>query len=1155
MEFTHLHVHTEYSLLDGSSKIKELVSRAKELGMDSLAITDHGVMYGVVDFYRAAKAAGINPVLGCEIYVAPGSRFDREAGNAKESRYHHLVLLAENDIGYANLVKIVSRGFTEGFYYKPRVDYDVLEKYHEGIIALSACLAGSIPSFLRRGLYEEAKQEAYRLQGIFGENNFFLELQDHGIPDQKTVNQGLLRLHQETGIELVATNDVHYIYDSDAEAHDILLCIQTGKKVSDTDRMRYEGGQYYLKSAGEMEALFPYAKEAIENTHKIAERCHVEIEFGDYKLPHFDVPEGETSESYLRKLCKEGLYKRYPKEQAEQLEERLNYELDTISTMGFVDYFLIVWDFIKYAKDHGIPVGPGRGSAAGSLVAYSLNITDLIDPIKYNLLFERFLNPERVTMPDIDIDFCYERRQEVIDYVTRKYGADHVVQIVTFGTMSARMVIRDVGRVLDLPYAYVDSVAKAIPMELGITIAKAMKMNPELRTMYETDDSAKKLIDMAMRLEGLPRHTSVHAAGVVISPKPVDEFVPLSRASDGNITTQYTMVTLEELGLLKMDFLGLRTLTVIQNAIHGAFDVHDIDYNDKEVFDMISSGHTEGVFQLESAGMKNFMKELKPHSMEDIIAGISLYRPGPMDFIPKYIEGKNNQDNIQYDCKELEPILAPTYGCIVYQEQVMQIVRDLAGYSYGRSDQVRRAMSKKKADVMEKEKNYFIYGNEEIGVEGCIKRGIPEEVAIKIFDDMTDFAKYAFNKSHAAAYAVVAYQTAYLKCHYPVDFMAALMTSFMEHTGKITEYIMNCRKMGIEILPPDINEGEYRFTPYEGNIRYGLAAIKGVGRPVIDEIVAERELGGRYRSLKDFCMRLSGKSVNKRTVESFIKSGALDSLPGTRKQKMYSYISIMDGVNQEKKGTLSGQMSLFDFASPEEQKELEVKMPDVGEYEKEEILGLEKEVLGVYISGHPLEEYVATLEKNITRTTADFEVVDGETEPKVKDQERAVIGGMITGRTVKATRTNNMMAFLTVEDLYGTVEVIVFPRDYEKYRTLLEEDAKVFIQGRVTVEEDKPAKLICSGVVPFDAVEKELWIQFPTRADYEEAEQTLFAILGNYDGTENVYIYLSKDRARKLLPKSRCTKVCKELLSELYTKFGEDNVKVTEKSIEKKFRA
>ena len=1152
MSFAHLHVHTEFSLLDGSNKIKEYVSRVKELGMNSAAITDHGVMYGVIDFYREAKKQGINPILGCEVYVAPNSRFDREITGG-DDRYYHLVLLAENEEGYANLTKIVSKGFVEGYYYKPRVDKELLRKYHKGIIALSACLAGEVARFLTKGLYEEAKKTALEYQEIFGEGNFFLELQDHGIPEQGLVNQQLFKMSEETGIELVATNDIHYTYAEDAKPHDILLCIQTGKKLSDENRMRYDGGQYYVKSEEEMLRLFPYAKQALENTQKIADRCHVEIEFGVTKLPKYDVPDAYTSWEYLQKLCYEGLEKRYG-DPSEELKDRLSYELETIHQMGYVDYFLIVWDFIKYAKDHGISVGPGRGSAAGSIVSYCLEITT-IDPIRYQLLFERFLNPERVTMPDIDIDFCYERRQEVIDYVTRKYGADHVVQIVTFGTMSARMVIRDVGRVLDLPYAYVDSVAKAIPMELGITIAKAMKMNPELRTMYETDDSAKKLIDMAMRLEGLPRHTSVHAAGVVISPKPVDEFVPLSRASDGNITTQYTMVTLEELGLLKMDFLGLRTLTVIQNAIHGAFDVHDIDYNDKEVFDMISSGHTEGVFQLESAGMKNFMKELKPHSMEDIIAGISLYRPGPMDFIPKYIEGKNNQDNIQYDCKELEPILAPTYGCIVYQEQVMQIVRDLAGYSYGRSDQVRRAMSKKKADVMEKEKNYFIYGNEEIGVEGCIKRGIPEEVAIKIFDDMTDFAKYAFNKSHAAAYAVVSYQTAYLKCHYPVDFMAALMTSFMEHTGKITEYIMNCRKMGIEILPPDINEGEYRFTPYEGNIRYGLAAIKGVGRPVIDEIVAERELGGRYRSLKDFCMRLSGKSVNKRTVESFIKSGALDSLPGTRKQKMYSYISIMDGVNQEKKGTLSGQMSLFDFASPEEQKELGVKMPDVGEYEKEEILGFEKEVLGVYISGHPLEEYVATLEKNITRTTADFEVVDGETEPKVKDQERAVIGGMITGRTVKATRTNNMMAFLTVEDLYGTVEVIVFPRDYEKYRTLLEEDAKVFIQGRVTVEEDKPAKLICSGVVPFDAVEKELWIQFLTRADYEEAEQTLFAILGNYDGIENVYIYLSKDRARKLLPKSRCTKVCKELLSELYTKFGEDNVKVTEKSIEKKFRA
>lgn len=1154
MNFTHLHVHTEYSLLDGSSKITELVNRAKELGMDSLAITDHGVMYGVIDFYRAAKAAGINPVIGCEIYVAPGSRYDRETGSNSDddSRYHHLVLLAENDTGYANLMKIVSRGFTEGFYYKPRVDYEVLEQFHEGIIALSACLAGAVPSLLRRELYEEAKEEAKKLQHIFGKDNFFLELQDHGIPEQQTVNQGLLRMHQELGIDLVATNDVHYIYDTDAEAHDILLCIQTGKKVSDENRMRYEGGQYYLKSPEEMAELFPYALEALENTHKIANRCHVEIEFGQYKLPHFDVPDGYTSESYLRKLCEEGLVMRYG-DRAPQLKERLDYELDTISSMGFVDYFLIVWDFIKYAKDNGIPVGPGRGSGAGSIVAYSLNITDLIDPIEYNLLFERFLNPERVTMPDIDIDFCYERRQEVIDYVNRKYGEDHVVQIVTFGTMSARMVIRDVGRVLDMPYAYVDAVAKAIPNELNITITKGLQMNPELRAMYEGDEQAKKLIDMSMRLEGLPRHTSIHAAGVVISPKPVDEFVPLSRAADGSITTQYTMVTLEELGLLKMDFLGLRTLTVIKDAINGKFDVHDIPYDDKKVYEMISAGHTEGVFQLESAGMKNFMKELKPQNMEDIIAGISLYRPGPMDFIPKYIQGKNDKENIKYDCPELEPILSPTYGCVVYQEQVMQIVRDLAGYSYGRSDLVRRAMSKKKVSVMEKERNNFIYGNEEEGIDGCLKRGISEQVANKIYDEMMDFAKYAFNKSHAAAYAVVSYQTAYLKCHYPVEFMAALMTSFMEHTGKITEYIMNCRQLGIEILPPDINEGEYRFSPYDGNIRYGLAAIKGVGKPVIDEIVAEREAGGRYRSLKDFCMRLSGKSINKRTMESFIKAGALDSLPGTRKQKMSIYISILDGVNQEKKNTMSGQMSLFDFAAPEEQKELEVTMPDVGEFDKEMILAFEKEVLGVYISGHPLEEYVELLAKNITRKTSDFIAADGEEMPKVKDQEKAVIGGMITGKTVKTTRTNNLMAFITIEDLYGTVEVIVFPRDYEKYRIVLEEDRKVFLQGRVTVEEDKPAKLICQTVIPFDDMEKELWIQCKTKSEYMEKEQSLFTILSRYDGRDGVNIYLSEERARKRLPNSRCTKVCSELLVTLYDLFGHDNVKVTEKSIEKNF--
>ncbi len=1152
MNFTHLHVHTEYSLLDGASKIKELVARTKELGMDSIAITDHGVMYGVIDFYRAAKEAGIRPIIGCEVYVAPGSRFDRE-NNQGEERYNHLVLLAENDTGYKNLMKIVSKGFTEGFYYKPRVDYEVLCQYHEGIIALSACLAGVVASKLVKGLYEEAKKEALKLQDIFGEENFFLELQDHGLAPQQTVNQGLLRMHEETGIELVATNDLHYIYETDVEAHDILLCIQTGKKVSDENRMRYDGGQYFLKSPEQMAELFPYAKEALENTYKIAQRCHVEIEFGNYKLPKFDVPEGYDAEGYLRKLCAKGLEKRYVHSgyNMDELTARLEYELDTIVNMGFVDYFLIVWDFIKYAKDHGIPVGPGRGSAAGSIVAYCLEITDIIDPIKYNLLFERFLNPERVTMPDIDIDFCVERRQEVIDYVTEKYGEDRVVQIVTFGTMAARMVIRDVGRVLDMPYAYVDSVAKAVPMELGITISKALKMNPEFKQMYESDEGVKKLIDMSLRLEGLPRHTSIHAAGVVISPREVDDFVPVSRAADGTITTQYTMVTLEELGLLKMDFLGLRNLTVIKNAISGKISLEDISYDDHNVFEMISAGKTEGVFQLESAGMKSFMKELKPESLEDIIAGISLYRPGPMDFIPKYIAGKNDKNNIVYDCPELEPILSPTYGCIVYQEQVMQIVRELAGYNYGRSDLVRRAMSKKKASVMEKEKNNFIYGNEEEGVEGCIHRGIPEAVARKIYDDMTDFAKYAFNKSHAAAYAVVSYQTAYLKYYYPREFMAALLTSVMDFTGKITEYTLTCRQMGIEILPPDINEGEARFTPSETGIRYGLAAIKSVGKPIIDAIVEERRAGGLFLSLKDFCSRMNGKAVNKRALESFIKAGALDCLEGTRKQKMSAYAGILDGISQEKKVTMTGQMSLFDFAGEEEKEELETKLPDVGEYDKEMILGFEKEVLGVYISGHPLEDYIPVMEKNITRTTADFVVAEGETVPRVRDNETAVIGGMIVDKVVKTTRTNSLMAFITLEDLMGTVEIIVFPKDYETYRSLLETDRKVFVKGRITVEEDKPAKMICQKIIPFDEVPRQLWIQFTDREEYRKMEEHLFAVLGQYDGQDTVIIYLSQERAKKQLPNSRMTKVCPELLEKLYQTAGHENVKVVQMSIEK----
>ena len=1005
MSFAHLHVHTEFSLLDGSNKIKEYVSRVKELGMNSAAITDHGVMYGVIDFYREAKKQGINPILGCEVYVAPNSRFDREITGG-DDRYYHLVLLAENEEGYANLTKIVSKGFVEGYYYKPRVDKELLRKYHKGIIALSACLAGEVARFLTKGLYEEAKKTALEYQEIFGEGNFFLELQDHGIPEQGLVNQQLFKMSEETGIELVATNDIHYTYAEDAKPHDILLCIQTGKKLSDENRMRYDGGQYYVKSEEEMLRLFPYAKQALENTQKIADRCHVEIEFGVTKLPKYDVPDGYTSWEYLQKLCYEGLEKRYG-DPSEELKERLSYELETIHQMGYVDYFLIVWDFIKYAKDHGISVGPGRGSAAGSIVSYCLEITT-IDPIRYQLLFERFLNPERVSMPDIDVDFCYERRQEVIDYVTRKYGKDCVAQIVTFGTLAARGVIRDVGRVMDLPYAYVDSISKMIPQELGITIDKALKMNPDLKKLYDTDETVTNLIDMAKRLEGLPRHCSMHAAGVVICQKPVDEYVPLSRAADGTITTQFIMTTLEELGLLKMDFLGLRTLTVIQNAVLLArrkqpeLNINQIDYNDQKVLDYIGTGKTDGVFQLESAGMKGFMKELKPHNLEDVIAGISLYRPGPMDFIPQYIRGKNDSSSITYDCPQLEPILAPTYGCIVYQEQVMQIVRDLAGYSLGRSDLLRRAMSKKKAAVMEKERKIFIYGDEETGVPGCIKNGIDEQTANKIYDEMIDFAKYAFNKSHAAAYAVVSYQTAWLKYYFPVEYMAALMTSVIDNPSKVSEYIYACRQMNIKILPPDINKGEANFSVDGGDIRYGLAAIKSIGRPVIKAIVEDREELGLFQNLEDFITRLSAKNIlNKRTIENLIKAGACDSLDGTRKQMTMVYASIVDQVVHQKKNTMSGQMSLFDLVSEEDKKDYEVQYPNVGEFDKEMLLGFEKEVLGIYLSGHPLEEYMDKMKKSVTANALDFIREEETGAVKVQDNAHVIVGGIITAKTVK----------------------------------------------------------------------------------------------------------------------------------------------------------
>ena len=1156
MNFAHLHVHTEYSLLDGSNKIKEYVGQVKALGMNSAAITDHGVMYGVIDFYREAKKQGIRPILGCEVYVAPGSRFDKETVGG-EDRYYHLVLLAENNTGYQNLMKIVSKGFTEGYYYKPRVDMELLETYHEGIIALGACLAGEVTRNILRGLYDEAKSAALRYQNIFGKGNFFLELQDHGMQEQAMANQELVKLSKETGIELVVTNDSHYTYAQDEKPHDILLCIQTGKKLADESRMKYEGGQYYVKSPQEMADLFPYVPEALENTQKIADRCNVELEFGVTKLPKYDVPGEKTASAYLRELCFAGLQVRY-EEVTEELKERLEYELSIIEDMGYVDYFLIVWDFIKYAKDNDILVGPGRGSAAGSLVSYTLDITT-IDPIRYQLLFERFLNPERVSMPDIDIDFCYERRQEVIDYVVEKYGSDRVVQIVTFGTMAARGVIRDVGRVMDLPYAFTSNIAKMIPAELNITLELALQKNAELRKAYEEDVQVRELIDMSKRLEGLPRHSSMHAAGVVISQKAVDEYVPLSLGSDGSVTTQFTMTTLEELGLLKMDFLGLRTLTVIRNASKLAglktqakspIDMENIDYNDQKVLELIGTGKTDGVFQLESGGMKSFMKELRPKSLEDIIAGISLYRPGPMDFIPQYVKGKNNKDSIHYGCKELEPILKPTYGCIVYQEQVMQIVRDLAGYTLGRSDLLRRAMSKKKGDVMERERKSFVYGNEDEGVLGCIANGIDEKVANKIYDEMMDFAKYAFNKSHAAAYAVVSYQTAYLKCYYPVEFMAALMTSVIDNPSKVSEYIYECRQMGISILPPDINAGMAEFSVDGENIRYGLSAIKSIGKPIILGMLEERQEHGPFKHLKDFIERVIGKGMNKRTIEGLIKSGALDCLAGTRKQQMTIYAQVVDQVNQQKKYAMTGQMSLFELVGEENRAEYDIALPDVGEYGKETLLAFEKEVLGVYLSGHPLEEYEEKWKKSISATTLDFQIQEDTGRTKVQDGKKEIIGGIIADKTVKYTRTNQTMAFLTIEDLLGTVEVVVFPRDYEKNKNYLEEDSKIFVKGKVSEEDESASKLICESIIPFAQTRKELWVQYPNKDAFLKEENTLYQLIHESEGKDSVVIYCKEEQAIRRLPRNREVQITEELLTKLQNYFGEARVKVVEKAIE-----
>ncbi len=1162
MNFTHLHVHTEFSILDGSNKIKDLVSRVKELGMDSCAITDHGVMYGCIDFYKECMNQGIKPVLGCEVYVANGSRFDKDASKNSQ-KYYHLILLAENNKGYENLMKIVSIGFTEGFYYKPRVDYEVLEKYHEGLIALSACLAGEVAVNLRMGLYDEAVAVAKKHIDIFGENNYFLELQDHGIEEQQTVNQGLMRMNKELGIPLVATNDAHYTKKEDWEAHDILLCIQTQKKVDDPDRMRYIPGEFYIRSPKEMEDLFPYAKEAITNTYEIAKRCNVNIVFGEYKLPKYDVPDNMDSFEYLKKICNEGLVKRYGKD-SELHRERLDYELNTIHNMGFVDYFLIVWDFIKYAKDNGIPVGPGRGSAAGSIVAYSLGITD-IDPIRFNLIFERFLNAERVTMPDIDVDFGPEGRGEVIEYVRRKYGNENVVQIVTFGTMAARAVIRDVGRSLDYPYAFCDMVSKMIPKDLGITINKALDMNPDLKKLYNQDDKAKRLIDMSRKLEGLSRNVSMHAAGVVISDRNVDSYVPLSRAGDGTITTQYIMTTLEELGLLKMDFLGLRNLTVIKDASRMIkkkdenFSIDNIPYDDKSVYEYISTGKTEGIFQLESAGMKNFMKELKPESLEDLTAGISLYRPGPMDFIPKYIEGKNNKSSITYECPQLEHILAPTYGCIVYQEQVMQIVRDLAGYSYGRSDLVRRAMSKKKQSVMEKERQNFVYGNESEGVKGCVANGIDEAIANHIYDEMIDFAKYAFNKSHAAAYAVVSYQTAYLKRYYPVEFMAALMTSVLDNTTKVSEYIMACRQMGINILPPDINNGEGDFSASGSDIRYGMSAIKGLGRPVIAAIIKERTENGPYTSIKDLAQRLSGKEINKRSVESLIKAGALDGLKGNRNQKLLVYSTVIESVGNEKKKSITGQMSLFDFVDESQAQSFEVSYPDVDELDKKTLLAYEKEVLGIYVSGHPLEEYEKMWRNNITNVSTDFAADARSSQDmsitdfdalnvagSLRDGASCVVGGLITAKTIKTTRYNTLMAFITVEDMYGSVEVIIPPRQYEKVKDKLTEDGKVFVRGKVSMEDERDAKVVLNNLTLFEDIAKTVYIRFKDMDDYNENIKKLSPVVKTSEGNDKICVVLNKERQMKYLGGGITLKADEDVLGKLSEIFGDENIAVKE---------
>ncbi len=1144
--FTHLHVHTQYSLLDGAARIDELLDQCKADGMDSLAITDHGVMYGVVDFYKAAKARGIRPIIGCEVYVAPRSRKDMQAQDREAG---HLVLLCENEEGYLNLIKMVSLGFTEGFYYRPRIDYSLLKQHSGGLIALSACLSGDIPKLIVQGRYEEAKALALQMKDIFGPAHYYLEMQDHGIPEQRQVNAELLRLSKETGIGLVATNDVHYVRREDAQAQDILLCIQTGKTVDDQDRMSMTGDQFYLKSPEEMEALFGWCPQALANTAEIAARCQVDFEFGHLHLPDFPTPGNEDHAQYFRRLCYEGLARRYDPITPE-IQQRMEYEIRTIEQMGYVDYFLIVWDFIRFARSKNIEVGPGRGSGAGSICAYALAITE-VDPIRYSLLFERFLNPDRVSMPDIDIDFCYERRGEVIDYVIEKYGADHVAQIITFGTMAARAVIRDVGRALNMSYGEVDVIAKMVPNELNITLQKALEKSSDLREKIAEDPAAARLMELARKLEGLPRHASTHAAGVVISQKPLTEYLPLAR--NGQVTTtQFPMTTVEELGLLKMDFLGLRTLTVIRDAVDmicastgEQVDIRGLSFDDPAVYGIISEGDTDGIFQLEGQGMRNFLRELKPDRFEDIIAGISLYRPGPMEYIPKYIHGKNHPDQVVYDHPLMERSLAVTYGCMVYQEQVMQIVRDLAGYSLARSDLVRKAMSKKKHDVMVKEREIFVHGlveDSQVVIPGCVRNGVPEATANKIFDDMMDFASYAFNKSHAAAYAVVAYRTAWLKAHHPVEFMAATLNSVMGNTPKVALYVAYCRKHGAKLLPPSINHSGVRFTVESGNVRFGLAAVRNVGEQAVKAILREREEKGPYRDLFDFLERIPGDVVNKRLVESLIKAGAFDHMGASRAQYLQVYEQAMDSAALQAKHNLAGQISLFDMGGDSEDFKPHPDLPRVDELPQRALLSMEKEMTGIYISGHPLDDYREQLESFSVNS---LQFPQDESESPLHDGQNVTMAGIVTELATKTTRSNETMAFVTLDDLYGSVEALVFPAIFKRYRSILRQEEMVVLQGRASFREGEDGKLVVQNVQLLQKQQRvdKLFLKQATDTPEFVMEAVKGALHGSPGGVP-VYLFEEATGKKFLMGKDLWVDATPNLLEELRNLLGQDCVKV-----------